>query len=200
MSKEVDQRVVEMRFDNQQFEQNVKTTMSTLDRLKAALNFKGSVQGLDAVNNAAKNNSVGLIGQAAEAVSVKFSAMEVVAMTALSNIPNSVVNAGKNIVNALTLEPVMTGFQDYETQINAVQTILANTSMNGTTLEQVTAALDELNLYADKTIYNFTQMARNIGTFTAAGVELDPAVEAIKGSANLAALSGSNAQQASIAM
>ena len=200
MSKEVDQRVVEMRFDNQQFEQNVKTTMSTLDRLKAALNFKGSVQGLDAVNNAAKNNSVGLIGQAAEAVSVKFSAMEVVAMTALSNITNSAVNAGKNIVNALTLEPVMTGFQEYETQINAVQTILANTSMNGTTLEQVTAALDELNLYADKTIYNFTQMARNIGTFTAAGVELDPAVEAIKGIANLAALSGSNAQQASTAM
>ena len=200
MSKEVDQRVVEMRFDNQQFEQNVKTTMSTLDRLKAALNFKGSVQGLDAVNNAAKNNSVGLIGQAAEAVSVKFSAMEIVAMTALSNITNSAVNAGKNIINALTLEPVMTGFQEYETQINAVQTILANTSMNGTTLEQVTAALDELNLYADKTIYNFTQMARNIGTFTAAGVELDPAVEAIKGIANLAALSGSNSQQASTAM
>lgn len=200
MSKEVDQRVVEMRFDNQQFEQNVKTTMSTLDRLKAALNFKGSVQGLDAVNNAAKNNNVGLIGQAAEAVSVKFSAMEVVAMTALSNITNSAVNAGKNIANALTLEPVMTGFQEYETQINAVQTILANTSMNGTTLEQVTAALDELNLYADKTIYNFTQMARNIGTFTAAGVELDPAVEAIKGIANLAALSGSNSQQASTAM
>lgn len=200
MSKEVDQRVVEMRFDNQQFEQNVKTTMSTLDRLKAALNFKGSVQGLDAVNNAAKNNSVGLIGQAAEAVSVKFSAMEVVAMTALSNITNSAVNAGKNIINALTLEPVMTGFQEYETQINAVQTILANTSMNGTTLEQVTAALDELNLYADKTIYNFTEMARNIGTFTAAGVELDPAVEAIKGIANLAALSGSNSQQASTAM
>ena len=200
MSKEVDQRVVEMRFDNQQFEQNVKTTMSTLDRLKAALNFKGSVQGLDAVNNAAKNNSVGLIGQAAEAVSVKFSAMEIVAMTALSNITNSAVNAGKNIANALTLEPVMTGFQEYETQINAVQTILANTSMNGTTLEQVTAALDELNLYADKTIYNFTQMARNIGTFTAAGVELDPAVEAIKGIANLAALSGSNSEQASRAM
>lgn len=200
MSKEVDQRVVEMRFDNQQFEQNVKTTMSTLDRLKAALNFKGSVQGLDAVNNAAKNNSVGLIGQAAEAVSVKFSAMEVVAMTALSNITNSAVNAGKNIVNALTLEPVMTGFQEYETQINAVQTILANTSMNGTTLEQVNDALDELNHYADMTIYNFTQMARNIGTFTAAGVELEPAVEAIKGIANLAALSGSNSQQASTAM
>lgn len=200
MSREVDQRVVEMRFDNQQFEQNVKTTMSTISRLKDSLNFTGSTKGLEEINNLSENNKVGLIGQAAEAVGVKFSAMQVVATTALVNIVNTAINAGTKIVNALTLEPVMTGFKEYETQINAIQTILANTSMNGTTLEDVTAALDELNLYADKTIYNFTEMARNIGTFTAAGVELQPAVEAIKGIANLAALSGSNSEQASRAM
>lgn len=200
MSKEVDQKVVEMRFDNRQFEQNVKTTMSTLDRLKAALNFKGSVQGLESINNASKHNNVGLIGQAADAVRVKFSAMEVVAMTALSNITNSVLNTGKHILNSLTFEPVMTGFKEYETQINAVQTILANTSMDGTGIEDVNAALDELNLYADKTIYNFTEMTRNIGTFTAAGVKLDTSVQAIKGIANLAALSGSTSEQASRAM
>lgn len=200
MSKEVDQKVVEMRFDNRQFEQNVKTTMSTLDRLKAALNFKGSVQGLESINNASKHNNVGLIGQAADAVRVKFSTMEIVAMTALSNITNSVLNTGKHILNSLTFEPVMSGFKEYETQINAVQTILANTSMDGTGIEDVNAALDELNLYADKTIYNFTEMTRNIGTFTAAGVKLDTSVQAIKGIANLAALSGSNSQQASTAM
>lgn len=200
MSKEVDQKVVEMRFDNRQFEQNVKTTMSTLDRLKAALNFKGSVQGLESINNASKHNNVGLIGQAADAVRVKFSAMEVVAMTALSNITNSVLNTGKHILNSLTFEPVMSGFKEYETQINAVQTILANTSMDGTGIEDVNAALDELNLYADKTIYNFTEMTRNIGTFTAAGVKLDTSVQAIKGIANLAALSGSTSEQASRAM
>lgn len=200
MSKEVEQKVVEMRFDNRQFEQNVKTTMSTLDRLKAALSFKGSVQGLDSINNASRHNNVGLLGQAAEAVSVKFSAMEVVAITALSNITNSVLNTGKHILNSLTVAPISAGFKEYETQINAVQTILANTSMDGTGIEQVNAALDELNLYADKTIYNFTEMTRNIGTFTAAGVKLDTSVQAIKGIANLAALSGSNAEQASRAM
>jgi cysteinyl-tRNA synthetase len=122
------------------------------------------------------------------------------AVTALANITNSAINAGKQLVSSLTIDPIKLGFQEYETQINAIQTILANTSSKGTTLEQVNSALDELNKYADKTIYNFTEMTRNIGTFTAAGVDLNTSVQAIKGIANLAAISGSNAQQASTAM
>ena len=100
----------------------------------------------------------------------------------------------------MTIQPVVSGFQEYETQINAIQTILANTQSKGSTLEDVNAALDELNKYADQTIYNFTEMTRNIGTFTAAGVDLDKSVTSIKGIANWAAVSGSNAQQASTAM
>ena len=100
----------------------------------------------------------------------------------------------------MTIEPVHTGFQEYETQIGAVQTILANTQSKGSTLDDVNAALDELNTYADQTIYNFTEMTRNIGTFTAAGVDLEKAVTSIKGIANLAAVSGSTSQQASTAM
>ena len=122
------------------------------------------------------------------------------AITALQNITNSALAAGKNLVSAFTIDPIKTGFEEYETQINAVQTILANTSSKGTTLDQVNNALDELNHYADMTIYNFTEMTRNIGTFTAAGVDLDTSVAAIKGIANLAAVSGSNSQQASTAM
>ena len=140
------------------------------------------------------------LSNAVETVKMRFSALEVMAMTALSNITNSALNAGKNIVSALTIDPIKTGFQEYETQINAVQTILANTQSKGTTIDQVNAALDELNKYADQTIYNFTEMTRNIGTFTAAGVDLDKSVTSIKGIANLAAASGSNAQQASTAM
>ena len=122
------------------------------------------------------------------------------AITALQNITNSALAAGKNLVSAFTVDPIKSGFEEYETQINAVQTILANTSSKGTTLDQVNNALDELNHYADMTIYNFTEMTRNIGTFTAAGVDLDTSVAAIKGIANLAAVSGSNSQQASTAM
>lgn len=200
MSKTIDERVVEMRFDNKQFEQNVQTSISSIEKLEKSLKLKGASKGLDDVNAAAKNCNMTPLSNAVETVKMRFSALEVMAVTALANITNSALNAGKNIVSALTIDPIKTGFQEYETQINAVQTILANTQSKGTTIDQVNAALDELNKYADQTIYNFTEMTRNIGTFTAAGVDLDKSVTSIKGIANLAAASGSNAYQASTAM
>lgn len=200
MSKEIDQRVVQMEFDNKRFESNVATTMSTLDKLKQKLNFAGATKGLENIDNASKKVNMTALGSAVDAVQAKFSALQVMGITALSNITNSAINAGKRIASALTIKPITTGFQEYETQIGAVQTILANTESKGTTLQDVNRALDELNTYADKTIYNFTQMTRNIGTFTAAGVDLDKSVTSIKGIANLAAVSGSTSQQASTAM
>ncbi len=294
MSNTIDERIVEMRFDNRQFEQNVQTSLSTLERLKRGLDLDGASKGLDNLGAAAKKCDVSILGNSVETVRAKFSAMEVVAMTTLSNITNSAVNMGKmgaaakkcdvsilgnsvetvrakfsamevvamttlsnitnsavnmgkrmvsaltidpiktgfqeyetqigavqtilantstlsnitnsavnmgkRMVSALTIDPIKTGFQEYETQIGAVQTILANTSHEGTNLQQVNRALDELNTYADKTIYNFTEMTRNIGTFTAAGVNLRTSVDSIKGIANLAAISGSTSQQASTAM
>lgn len=202
MSTTIDERVVEMRFDNKQFEQNIQTSLSSLDKLKKSLNLEGAAKGLETVNDAANKCSGNMspLSNAVETVRVRFSALEVMAITALQNITNSALAAGKNLVSAFIIDPIKTGFEEYETQINAVQTILANTSSKGTTLDQVNNALDELNHYADMTIYNFTEMTRNIGTFTAAGVDLDTSVAAIKGIANLAAVSGSNSQQASTAM
>ena len=200
MSTTVDERVVEMRFDNKQFEQNIQTSLSSIDKLKRSLNLEGAAKGLEIVNDAAQKCNMSPLTNAVETVRVRFSALEVMAITALQNITNSALAAGKNLVSAFTVDPIKSGFEEYETQINAVQTILANTSSKGTTLDQVNNALDELNHYADMTIYNFTEMTRNIGTFTAAGVDLDTSVAAIKGIANLAAVSGSNSQQASTAM
>ena len=200
MSTTVDQRVVEMQFDNKQFESGVSQTMSTLDKFKQKLNLNGAAKGLENVGAAAKNVNMNGLGAGVEAVSMKFSALQVMGVTALANITNSAVNAGKRIVSALTIDPVKTGFQEYETQINAVQTILANTKSKGSTIDDVNLALEELNRYADMTIYNFTEMTRNIGTFTAAGIDLDTSVNAIQGIANLAAVSGSTSQQASTAM
>lgn len=200
MSTTIDERVVEMQFDNKQFESNVQTSLSTLDRLKKSLNLSGAAKGFDEIDSASKKVNMNGLANAVESVRLKFSALEVMAVTALANITNSALNAGKRIVSALTIDPIKTGFQEYETQIGAVQTILANTQHEGTNLQQVNRALDELNTYADKTIYNFTEMTRNIGTFTAAGVNLQTSVDSIKGIANLAAVSGSTSQQASTAM
>ena len=200
MSTTIDSRVVEMRFDNKQFESNVQTSLSTLDKLKSSLNMNGATKGFEQIDNAAKKVNMSGLGNAVESVRLKFSALEVMAVTALSNITTQVLNTATNIAKEFTLDPIMQGFSEYETQIGAVQTILANTSHQGTNLQQVNRALDELNTYADKTIYNFTEMTRNIGTFTAAGVDLQTSVDSIKGIANLAAVSGSTSQQASTAM
>ena len=199
----IDKRIVQMQFDNQGFERGVSTTMKSLNNLNESLKMKGSAEGLNGVNNNLRNlASIGLTGLSSgvDVVTGRFSALGIIGMTALMNITNSAVNAGKTLVRSLTTEPVTAGFSEYETKMNAIQTILTNTASKGTTMEDVTAVLGELNTYADKTIYNFAEMTRNIGTFTAAGIDLETSATAIKGIANLAAGSGSNAQQASTAM
>ena len=200
MSKEVDERVVEMRFNNALFESKVQQTMRSLAALNEKLMFKGAEKGFEKVSDSSEKVKFNALLNALDNLSQKFSAVEVIGVTALMRITNQAVDAGERLVKALSLDPIISGFQEYETQINAVQTILANTSSKGTTLDQVNAALDELNHYADLTIYNFTEMTRNIGTFTAAGVDLNTSVSAIKGIANLAAVSGSTSQQDSTAM
>lgn len=200
MSRTVDERVVSMQFDNKKFEANVKTSMSTLDKLKQKLNFHDTSKSLDALSQAARKVDMTRLGDGVNKVGLQFSAMYTIADQVLRNITTRVQQTAERMAKAFTLDPIKSGLSEYETQIGAVQTILANTSSKGTTLLEVNAALDELNKYADMTIYNFTEMTRNIGTFTAAGVGLEQATNAIKGIANLAAVSGSSSQQASTAM
>ena len=145
-------------------------------------------------------DSASELGRSVDGLSSRFSALGVIGATALMNITNRAVDASTRLAKALTLEPITTGFSEYELKMNSISTILANTADKGTTMADVTKALNELNEYADQTIYNFAQMTDNIGKFTAAGVDLDTSVAAIKGIANLAAMSGSSSQQASTAM
>lgn len=188
MPSSIDERIVQMTFNNRQFESGVSETLQTLNKLKAATAFKGGTSGLDS------------LGAAAQSVQNKFSVMGTVIDQTLRNITNQVEAVAAKMVSSITTQPIKDGFAEYETQMNAVQTILANTQSKGTTLDQVNDALDELNVYADKTIYNFTQMTENISRFTAAGIGLNTSVKAIQGIANLAAVSGSNTHQASMAM
>ena len=200
MSTTIDNKVVEMRFDNKQFEKNVQTSIHTLDKLDKSLRLEDASKGFESVEKAAKKVDLNPLASAVKTVRIEFSAMQVVAISALKNITDSAMRSAKKIASALTIDPVKTGLHEYETQINATQTILSNTQKEGATINDVNAALDELNKYADLTIYNFTEMTKNIGTFTAAGVDLKTSVSAIQGIANLAAVSGSTSQQASTAM
>ena len=195
----IDERVVKMRLDNSQFEQGVNKTSGLLGKLKQALNLDKSVESISNVDKAVSGVSFNPLTSGLQGVQSGFNAMGAVAFSVLNRMTNAAIDAGKSITNALTAS-VRDGFAEYETQMNAVQTILANTQSKGSTIDDVNSALDTLNTYADKTIYNFTEMTRNIGTFTAAGVDLQTSVDSIKGIANLAAVSGSSSAQASQAM
>lgn len=200
MSKEIDEKVVELVLDNKQFESNANQSIHTMDKLNDSMQMKGVDKGFDRINAAVKNSNIPFLGEAVEQVGLKFSMMYSIADQAMRNITNSAMAAGKRIISSLTIDPVKMGFSEYETKINAIQTIMSNTASKGTTMSDVTRVINELNTYADKTIYNFAEMTKNIGTFTAAGVGLEDSAAAIQGIANLAAASGSNSQQASTAM
>ena len=194
MSRTIDERVVSMQFDNKQFETNVRTSMSTLDKLKKSLNLTGAAKGLDGINAAAKSCNLSSLANSIDTVKLKFSAMQVFAISALHDIYNTAKYYSKRIVSAVTIQPPKDGFAEYENQINSVQTIMANT---GEDVSAVNKALDELNEYADLTIYNFATMTQNAGMFTAAMGQgsLDKTMIALKGIGNWAAFAGANTQQ-----
>ena len=196
----IDDKVVSMSFESSKFEQGVNNAIKAIDKLNAALKFPEAGKGLENISSSAKKIDLSHIGRGVEEIGSKLNALRLTAIAVFAGIAQQAVSAGARFVKAFTLEPLKAGFAEYATNLNAVQTILANTQASGAKLKDVNAALLELNKYSDKTIYNFSQMAKNIGTFTAAGVDLKTSTASIKGIANLAALSGSNADQASTAM
>lgn len=192
MSDVIEEKVVEMRFDNRNFNKNIDKSIESLDRMDEALKLRNGDEGFRNVNKAAKNLNMAPAIAAVETLKNGFSAMEVVAITAISNITSRAMRLGETLVNTFAIAPLKSGFGEYSEQLNSTQVIISNT---GDSLQRVTHYLDELNEYADKTIYSFGDMTKAIGKFAAAGVDLEPATNAIKGLSNAAALVGANGTQ-----
>lgn len=205
MSRPVDDKIVKLSMDNSDFQSKATQSASIISKLMGLfskpknLNLDKSISALQGVSDKAKGVTLDRLSEAANTVGGRFTNLGVVATTALMNITNRAVDAGINLAKSLTLDQITSGFGEYELKMKSIQTILSNTQ-GKSSLQDVTSTLDELNTYADKTIYNFAEMTSNIGTFTAAGVGLKDSATAIKGISNLAAASGSNSQQASTAM
>ena len=201
MSNSVDQRIVQMQFDNAQFEKGVAVTMASLRQLDQELQLKEGMAGIKNIDAAVSNVNLAGMSSALEEINSKFSIMGVVGATAIQRITNMVMDVGGQVAKGLTIQPLMDGLDEYNLKLNSIKTIQANTGLTGEEgTARINRVLQDLNEYADKTIYNFAEMTRNIGTFTAAGVGLEESATAIQGIANLAAMSGSNSAQASTAM
>lgn len=200
MSTEVDRKVVELSFDNSKFEKNIKKSQQSLNQFKSDLDFKDSAKSISVLTSAIESITLKPLENSVATVRESFNLLYRTVDNVMDRIANKIVDTGKKYAEMFTVAPITAGFEEYETQMGAIQTILANTSSKGSTLDDVNKSLKELNKYADLTIYNFTEMTRNIGTFTAAGIDLETSTRAIQGIANLAAVSGSTSQQASTAM
>ena len=184
MSRTIDERVVSMEFDNSKFESNVKTSLSTLDKLKEALKFSGASKGIEDFSSSI------------EQTGNKFSALEVIATGALLRIGSQAVTLGERLVKSLSLDQISAGWQKFADKTTSVATLVAQ----GNAIEEVNSQLDRLNWFTDETSYNFTEMVANIAKFTATGKGLEESVNAMEGIATWAALSGQNASTASRAM
>lgn len=197
MAQSIDNRIVEARFNNSQFERNISQTMKSLDLFDKKLKLENSAKGLKNLERSASSLDLSSLSKSVDFIADKFTLMGRLGINALDRISNAAITAGKNLVKSLTITPMKTGFDEYELKMGAIQTLMAGT---GESLERVNLKLNELNQYSDQTIYAFSDMTSNIGKFTNAGVSLDDSVVAMKGIANWAARSGASASDASRAM
>lgn len=197
MSNVVEQKILEMRFDNKQFEENVSESISTLDKLKGALNFDKVSDCFNSVTQAAGKVDLSPISNSVETVIVKFNALELAVVQAISNMITNGINRLKSTVDSVTFDQLGAGWDKFTAKTESVQTIMSATGLK---IEEVSEQLDRLNWFSDETSYSFTDMTSNVGKFTSVGVKLEDAVSAMEGISTWAALSGANSQTAARAM
>lgn len=192
MSKTIDERVVSMEFDNKQFESNVRTSLSTLDKLKQSLKLDGAAKGFESISKAAKNVDMSPLSSGLDTVKSKFSALEVVAITALANITNSAVNAGKSLVKSLTLDQITAGWNKYEQKTASVQTLVNST---GKSVDEIDGYLRKLMWFSDETSYGFSHMHSALSTMVSSGGDIEKLIPMIEGVANATAYAGKGASE-----
>lgn len=203
MSTTVDNRVVQMRFDNEEFEKKASKSLSTLDRLKNALKFSGASKNLDKVNESFKEVDANPLLKAIEGINGGLTTM-VAKATLVNRATNALIDTTKRFVNSMTLDQVNAGWDKYAEKTSSRSDHMAATSKDfkdtGVQMSYVNSQLEKLNWFTDETSYNFTDMVGNIGKFTSNGIKLDKSVTAMQGIATWAARSGANANEASRAM
>lgn len=197
MSTTVDSRVVQMTFDNDQFERNVSTSLDTLDKLKDSLKFKDTSKGLENLNDSIKKVDTSSLVASVEKVSSGFSAMEVAAITAIANVTNRLTNAAVDWAKSMTIDQISDGFSKYEQELKSINTIMVTT---GASIEKATEQMRKLSWYTDETSYSYSGMVENISKFTAQGIGLEEAVSSMQGIGNMAGYAGASVTDATHSM
>ena len=192
MSQEVDERVVEMRFDNAQFEKNVHRTMQSLEKLNDSLRLDGAEKGFEKISDASAKVDFDEMQGALDDLSGKFSAVEVMGVAALSHITRQAIDTGERLVKSLSLDQVTSGWSKYAQKNASVQTIMNAT---GKSIAKVNGYLSKLMWFSDETSYSFTDMTQSLGQLTASGGDIEKVIPMIMGMANATAYAGKGASE-----
>lgn len=192
MSQEVDQRVVEMRFDNAKFEKNVQQSINSLNALNESLKFEGAEKGFAEVEKASEKVDFDRMTTALETLTGKFSALEVIGMTALVKITDKAIDTGAKLAKSLSIDQVMSGWNKYAQKTASVQTIMNAT---GKSITKVNGYLSKLMWFSDETSYSFTDMTQSLGQLTASGGDIEKVIPMIMGMANATAYAGKGASE-----
>lgn len=192
MSQEVDERVVEMRFDNAQFEKNVHQTMQSLEKLNDSLRLDGAEKGFEKIGDASAKVDFDEMQGALDDLSGKFSAVEVMGVAALSHITRQAIDTGERLVKSLSLDQVTSGWSKYAQKTASVQTIMNAT---GKSIAKVNGYLSKLMWFSDETSYSFTDMTQSLGQLTASGGDIEKVIPMIMGMANATAYAGKGASE-----
>lgn len=204
MSREIDDRIVQMKFESGQFEKNVQTSIHSLEELKKGLDFKDATKGLEGIDKASKGLKFDGLSAGIEALNNRFTLLGITGLNVMNRIANAAINAGERMVKSLSTDQITQGFSKYADKTSAVQTIMSATAKQftdtGEQMEYVNSQLEKLNWFTDETSYNFLDMVSNIGKFTSNNIPLDQSVTSMQGIATWAAQAGANAGEASRAM
>lgn len=192
----IDERVVEMRFDNKQFEAGAKQSMNTLDELEKSLRLDGSTRGIEELQRSINSFSVLSMTDSINTIAERFSTMGIIATTALVNITNRAIAAGEALLKSLTVDNIASGWEKFSKDTVSVGTLIAQ----GYDLSYVENQLKRLMNFSDETSYHYADMVDNLGKFTAAGRNLEDSITAMQGIALWTASTGQNAAVADRAM
>lgn len=188
----IDNRVVQMEFENKNFERNAKESMKTLEKLDKSLELKNGTKSFKDVEEAAKACDFKPLMEAVDGVKVQFTALGAVTNRVMQRITDSVLDTGKKMLKSLTIDPIMSGYTKYEEKTASVQTLLNST---GLSLDEVNGYLSKLMWFSDETSYSFTQMTSALATMTSAGGDIAKIVPMLQGVANATAFAGKSARE-----
>ena len=188
MSTSIDNRIVEMQFDNSQFEKGVGKSIKSLEKLKKGLKMDEAAQSLSKLQKIGDSFSLAKIADGIDNLTYRFSWMG----RTVSGILDNLTFKAKALIKSMSVDQISSGWSKYADKTGYVQTIMNAT---GKSIDEVNKYLDKLMWFSDETSYSFVDMTQALGTLTSSGGDINKLIPMLEGMANATAFAGKSAAE-----